>query len=42
MLIQALLATGCGAVLGAFLRYLFGVWFLLIVLAAGVAERRGK
>ncbi|HEX5961784.1 MAG TPA: fluoride efflux transporter CrcB [Rhodanobacteraceae bacterium] len=26
MLIQALLATGCGAFLGACLRYLFGVW----------------
>ena len=27
MLIYALLATGCGAFLGACLRYLFGVWF---------------
>lgn len=27
MLIPALLATGCGAFLGACLRYLFGVWF---------------
>lgn len=26
MLIQALLATGCGAFLGACLRYLFGAW----------------
>lgn len=26
MLIYALLATGCGAFLGACLRYLFGVW----------------
>lgn len=27
MLIYALLATGCGAFLGACLRYLFGLWF---------------
>ncbi|HET7930082.1 MAG TPA: fluoride efflux transporter CrcB [Rhodanobacteraceae bacterium] len=27
MLLYALLATGCGAFLGACLRYLFGVWF---------------
>jgi CrcB protein len=27
MLIYALLATGCGAFLGACLRYVFGVWF---------------
>ena len=27
MLIYALLATGCGAFIGACLRYLFGVWF---------------
>ncbi|MGH8115860.1 MAG: fluoride efflux transporter CrcB [Rhodanobacteraceae bacterium] len=27
MLIYPLLATGCGAFLGACLRYLFGVWF---------------
>ena len=26
MLIYALLATGCGAFLGACLRYLFGLW----------------
>lgn len=27
MLIYALLATGCGAFVGACLRYLFGIWF---------------
>ncbi|HEX7325500.1 MAG TPA: fluoride efflux transporter CrcB [Rhodanobacteraceae bacterium] len=27
MVLYALLATGCGAFLGACLRYLFGVWF---------------
>ena len=27
MLLYALLATGCGAFLGACLRYLFGAWF---------------